>query len=103
VTTKPLADLLKKGLALDDLPDLIREVDQWARSRPDVGGVAVDILRQIEGRWTGYALPPDEYRKVYDTVVPPLLEILRKLDEVPRYQPLDDLRDLRRAYDALND
>jgi len=100
-TTRALADRLKKGIALDNLREAIDEFDRWAQARPDVGGAIVDILRQIEGRWTGHALPPDEHRKVTDTVVPRVLEILRRIDEEPAYAPLEDLRDLRSAYDAV--
>lgn len=99
--TSKLADRLKKGLALDNLRKAIEEFEQWAHSRPDVASTIGGILRQIEGRWTGYPLSLDEKRRVEDVVVVRSLEILRKVDEDVRYNPTDDLRDLIREYDAI--
>jgi hypothetical protein len=99
--TSKLADRLKKGLALDNLREAIEEFDQWAHSRPDIANTIGGILKQIERRWTGYALPPDERRRVEDVVLVRSLEILRKVDEQAGYNPVADLRDLVRAYDAI--
>lgn len=99
--TGKLANRLKQGLALDNLRKAIEEFEQWAHSRPDVANTIGGILREIEGRWTGYALPPDEKRRVEDVVVVRSLEILRKIEKQGGYNPVADLRDLVRAYDAI--
>lgn len=100
--TRTLAARLRRGIALDNLDPAISEFESWSSVRPDVGGVVVGILRSIRDRWTSYPLPSAEYRRVHDAVVPRVLEILRKVDEVPGYVPLADLVDLQTEYASLS-
>jgi hypothetical protein len=99
--TKKLAARIRNGIHVNNLDAAIDDFGKWSATRPDIGGCVVGVLRSIRDRWTGHAVDPAEYRRVYDVVVPKILEILRRVDDDPEYSPLRDMIDLQGAYHAI--
>jgi hypothetical protein len=98
--SRDLADLLRRGLAPDNLDSVIDAFDAWSETDPAVGSTVSNILRQVRGRWDD-TIPLDEFRRLTDLVVQRTLEILRRTEEESGYAPAGDLSELIREYHRI--
>ena len=97
---RDLADLLRRGLAPDNLDIVIDAFDAWSETDPAVGSTVSNILRQVRERWDD-VISPDEFRRLTDLVVQRTLEILRRTEEESGYVATGDLIDLIREYHRI--